>query len=378
MGVLGVGLREVSVRDVFNALDFTFLPFNLAYEKPSHRFHHLRVETQLVCVLRSTDCRTPRRIPSTCCIFDGGTDGCRDSANLPPLGAPIERVPRHTASRHTLAFQTRASDTPACHFMSRKMAAFTLTNARALLTNPITASVGGRAAKAAVCNASRSSVPALARVVVPARSFGGLAVSGVAQSRATVVRAFHFTAMSMDEEGGDSAGATEGPVKLYVGNLSWGVDDASLGDMFADFSASDMTVVKDNESGRSRGFGFVTLTNQAEADKAIAALDGMVRTPPPIANHSCPDPNTTSFDVAGEERRFFGTILVDKSVAEKRKCDKFIHERIVHGSATSSPRTSSSRTVNTSLTHLPSPPHRTPKTGHRRPPSAREHLRRAR
>ena len=73
-----------------------------------------------------------------------------------------------------------------------------------------------------------------------------------------------------------------------------------------------------------------------------------------------------------------GTILVDKSVAEKRKCDKFIHERIVHGSATSSPRTSSSRTVNTSLTHLPSPPHRTPKTGHRRPPSAREHLRRAR
>jgi len=155
------------------------------------------------------------------------------------------------------------------------MAAFTLTNARALLTNPITASVGGRAAKAAVCNASRSSVPAFARVVVPARSFGGLAVSGVAQSRATVVRAFHFTAMSMDEEGGDSAGATEGPVKLYVGNLSWGVDDASLGDMFADFSASDMTVVKDNESGRSRGFGFVTLTNQAEADKAIAALDGM-------------------------------------------------------------------------------------------------------
>tara|TARA_B110000208_G_scaffold134386_1_gene162564 strand:+ start:2765 stop:3550 length:786 start_codon:yes stop_codon:yes gene_type:complete len=261
--------------------------------------------------------------------------------------------------------------------MSRKMAAFTLTNARALLTNPITASVGGRAAKAAVCNASRSSVPAFARVVVPARSFGGLAVSGVAQSRATVVRAFHFTAMSMDEEGGDSAGATEGPVKLYVGNLSWGVDDASLGDMFADFSASDMTVVKDNESGRSRGFGFVTLTNQAEADKAIAALDGMVRTPPQSRITVAPI-RTRPLDVAGEERRFFGTILVDKSVAEKRKCDKFIHERIVHGSATSSPRTSSSRTVNTSLTHLPSPPHRTPKTGHRRPPSAREHLRRAR
>jgi len=45
-----------------------------------------------------------------------------------------------------------------------------------------------------------------------------------------------------------------------------------------------MTVVRDNESGRSRGFGFVTLADQASADKAIAALDGVVRAPPPESN----------------------------------------------------------------------------------------------
>ena len=56
-----------------------------------------------------------------------------------------------------------------------------------------------------------------------------------------------------------------------------GIDDASLGDIFAEYDASEMTVVTDVNSGRSRGFGFVTVANQAEADKAIASLDGVVR-----------------------------------------------------------------------------------------------------
>lgn len=175
--------------------------------------------------------------------------------------------------------------------MSRKMAAFTITNARALLNAPIAASVGGRAAKAAV---STRALPAFGRVTVNATRFHGLAASGVSQqtSRATAVRAFHFTAFAEGEEG-DAAPAA-GPVKLYVGNLSWGVDDASLGDMFAEYDASEMTVVKDNESGRSRGFGFVTLANQAEADKAIASLDGVVRRTPHIPIHSPIRPLTIS------------------------------------------------------------------------------------
>ena len=88
-------------------------------------------------------------------------------------------------------------------------------------------------------------------------------------------RAFHLTAFAADEEA--DAAPAEGPVKLYVGNLSWGIDDASLGDIFAEYDASEMTVVTDVNSGRSRGFGFVTVANQAEADKAIASLDGVVR-----------------------------------------------------------------------------------------------------
>ena len=95
------------------------------------------------------------------------------------------------------------------------------------------------------------------------------------RSRAPDPRAFHLTAFAADEEA--DAAPAEGPVKLYVGNLSWGIDDASLGDIFAEYDASEMTVVTDVNSGRSRGFGFVTVANQAEADKAIASLDGVVR-----------------------------------------------------------------------------------------------------
>jgi len=142
-----------------------------------------------------------------------------------------------------------------------------------MLTAPVAASVGGRAAKAAVSAAKAA--PAFARVSAPARHFNGLAASGISSAfRAPVAaRAFHLTAFAADEEGAEAP--AEGPVKLYVGNLSWGMDDASLGDLFGEYDASEMTVVRDNESGRSRGFGFVTLADQASADKAIAALDGV-------------------------------------------------------------------------------------------------------
>ena len=130
-------------------------------------------------------------------------------------------------------------------------------------------------------NAASRAVPAFARVEVTRRGLSGFARLGLvaASARVPQTRAFHLTAFAADEEA-DSAPA-EGPVKLYVGNLSWGMDDASLGDLFGEYGASEMTVVKDNESGRSRGFGFVTLADQASADKAIAALDGVVRAPPP-------------------------------------------------------------------------------------------------
>ncbi len=61
--------------------------------------------------------------------------------------------------------------------------------------------------------------------------------------------------------------------KLYVGNLAWGVTDDDLRNAFGEFgTVSDAVVISDRETGRSRGFGFVTLDDGA--DQAIEALNG--------------------------------------------------------------------------------------------------------
>ena len=63
--------------------------------------------------------------------------------------------------------------------------------------------------------------------------------------------------------------------KLYVGNLSYSVTNDSLSAMFAPFGAVDSAqVIIDRDTNRSKGFGFVEMSNAAEADAAIAALDG--------------------------------------------------------------------------------------------------------
>ncbi len=63
-------------------------------------------------------------------------------------------------------------------------------------------------------------------------------------------------------------------VKLYVGNLSYNTDDGSLRNAFGVHGEiTDVFLPTDRMSGRPRGFAFVTLVDQASADKAIAALD---------------------------------------------------------------------------------------------------------
>ncbi|XP_077250597.1 28 kDa ribonucleoprotein, chloroplastic-like [Tasmannia lanceolata] len=63
--------------------------------------------------------------------------------------------------------------------------------------------------------------------------------------------------------------------RIYVGNLPWQVDDARLEQVFSEHGkVTDARVVYDRETGRSRGFGFVTMSTQTELDDAIAALDG--------------------------------------------------------------------------------------------------------
>lgn len=65
--------------------------------------------------------------------------------------------------------------------------------------------------------------------------------------------------------------------RVYVGNLPWQVDSARLEQLFSEHGkVVDAKVVYDRESGRSRGFGFVTMSSETELNDAIAALDGQV------------------------------------------------------------------------------------------------------
>ncbi len=63
--------------------------------------------------------------------------------------------------------------------------------------------------------------------------------------------------------------------KLFVGGLSWGTVDASLRQAFERYGeVSDAKVIMDRETGRSRGFGFVTMTDDVAATTAISDMDG--------------------------------------------------------------------------------------------------------
>lgn len=63
--------------------------------------------------------------------------------------------------------------------------------------------------------------------------------------------------------------------KLYVGNLPFNTDDSSLRQLFeAKGAVSSAQVVIDRETGRSRGFGFVEMSNDAEATAAVESLNG--------------------------------------------------------------------------------------------------------
>ena len=63
--------------------------------------------------------------------------------------------------------------------------------------------------------------------------------------------------------------------KLFVGSLSWDTNDDGLHRAFsAHGEISEAIVIADRDTGRSRGFGFVTFNDDESADKAVAALNG--------------------------------------------------------------------------------------------------------
>jgi len=62
---------------------------------------------------------------------------------------------------------------------------------------------------------------------------------------------------------------------IYVGNLPFSTTDDELNDLFSPFgNVTAARVIKDRITERSRGFGFVEMSNDEEADKAIAEVNG--------------------------------------------------------------------------------------------------------
>jgi cold-inducible RNA-binding protein len=62
---------------------------------------------------------------------------------------------------------------------------------------------------------------------------------------------------------------------IFVGNLSFGATEETLRSMFENYGTVErVSIVTDRETGRSRGFGFVEMTNADEAERAVAALNG--------------------------------------------------------------------------------------------------------
>ncbi len=64
-------------------------------------------------------------------------------------------------------------------------------------------------------------------------------------------------------------------IRIYVGGLPYTVDEAQLETMFAQYGqVTEASIISDRFTGQSRGFGFVAMENDAEAQNAISTLNG--------------------------------------------------------------------------------------------------------
>ena len=81
--------------------------------------------------------------------------------------------------------------------------------------------------------------------------------------------------------------------KLFVGNLSWNTDDTQLAEAFSAYGEiTEAKVITDRNTGRSRGFGFVSLQEDEAADRAIEEM-----------NNTELDGRTITVNVAQDKRR---------------------------------------------------------------------------
>lgn len=64
-------------------------------------------------------------------------------------------------------------------------------------------------------------------------------------------------------------------MNIYVGNLSYGMTEDDLQGLFEQYgSVSNVSIIKDRETGRAKGFGFVEMDEQNDGENAIKELDG--------------------------------------------------------------------------------------------------------
>ncbi len=64
-------------------------------------------------------------------------------------------------------------------------------------------------------------------------------------------------------------------MNIYVGNLSYSVTEDEMGELFAEYGeVSTVNIITDKYTGQSKGFGFVEMAKQADAEEAIKALNG--------------------------------------------------------------------------------------------------------
>jgi len=64
-------------------------------------------------------------------------------------------------------------------------------------------------------------------------------------------------------------------MQIYVGNMSYGTTEDSLTTLFSEYGDVErVKIITDRETGRAKGFGFITMNDDAEANKAIEELNG--------------------------------------------------------------------------------------------------------
>ena len=95
---------------------------------------------------------------------------------------------------------------------------------------------------------------------------------------------------------------------IFVGNLDFGIREEEIRSLFENYGAVErVSIMTDRETGRSRGFAFVEMTNEGEAERAISALNGTNVSGRPLnVNEARPKPDRGPRPGGGAGRGFGG------------------------------------------------------------------------